>query len=246
MRLQGFKKVVLKDTKGALTSTNNYKWVNNRTNTTILPSGTKIQTFYDEFSGGMSKTVTKTDGTLFRSFLYPDKSYKLYKRNADGTMSLFKQKTPQEVIAEKAKAAAEALRQKREKFIENFKNKFERTIIRDENGRVTTKMLHNKKTGKLVHWFRNSNGNKSVGDIVYYPAGLGKEVYVQTPDKYIIKSITNGVGRKTVTKTVIPENDLSKMTSTEYSRPLPLKENVVQDSLNKMVEVFEELAEKIK
>ena len=26
-----------------------------------------------------------------------------------------------------------------------------------------------KKTGKLVHWFRNSNGNKSVGDIVYYP-----------------------------------------------------------------------------
>ncbi len=186
MYLHGYKKVPLKDTKGVLTKKNNFKWVK-ETETgrlTEYPSGIRVDR--DFSCGTKSKTIRRQDGTIYSKLRFPDGSWQIVKAFIwkNGT-KIIKVKTAAEVAAEKAKLAAERLTKKRLAFIDNFNKKFERTIIKGEDGTVT-KLVHDKKTNDLVHWFRKDGktGNKSVGDIEYVP--FGKIRTVTTNDKLII------------------------------------------------------------
>ena len=186
MYLHGYKKVPLKDTKGVLTKTNNFKWVK-ETETgrlTEYPSGIRVDR--DFSCGTKSKTIRRQDGTIYSKLRFSDGGWQIVKAFIwkNGT-KIIKVKTAAEVAAEKAKLAAELLTKKRLAFIDNFNKKFERTIIKGEDGTVT-KLVHDKKTNDLIHWFRKDGktGNKSVGDIEYMP--FGKLRSVITNDKLII------------------------------------------------------------
>ena len=218
MAVKGYEKVSLKDTKGVLNKTNNFKWRKCQPGKVT----TKFQTGTTVYRSGNTKHVVRTDGTEFVKISNNDGSYKLYKASKGGERQLIKEKNLKEVLQEKAKLAqelaklaqeqanlaAENLNKKRQAFIDKFNANFQRTTIKGEDGTVT-KMIHNKITGKLEHWFRKDGktGNKSVGDIINYPNNLGKEVYVETPKKAITKTVANfqdllGLGKHSL-KTVV-------------------------------------------
>ena len=84
LRLKGFKKVLLKDTKGVLTSANNFKWVKETDEyvRTILPkTGTEIIESKWHTTGKI-KEVLKKDGTRFCRIADSDDpftTFRLYK-----------------------------------------------------------------------------------------------------------------------------------------------------------------------
>src|SRR5574344_11657 len=174
MFLYGFKKVALNDTKGILNNTNNFKWVKkgNKTKITVLPSGTKIkEQFSTTKTNGKIKIVVKPNTQAYLKTIADNGAYKIYSARAIKTsrlkfmdMKIIKEKTFAEVIKENA----EKLNKKRQDFINNFNTKFERTIIKTEDGSVT-KLVKERATGKLVHWFRKDTilGVKSTGNIIY-------------------------------------------------------------------------------
>lgn len=80
MYLHGYKKVPLKDTKGVLTKNNNFKWVKyaDRCRFTEYTSGTKVKDAYCA-NGEQSKTITRTDGTIYSKLTSADGSWKTIK-----------------------------------------------------------------------------------------------------------------------------------------------------------------------
>lgn len=200
MRLNGFKRIQLPDTRGVLNKTNNYKWVRQNADnsiTTILPSGTRIDKF------NYSKFVTKSNGDLIACFKdYKDsltikKGFSLIKNpfeNFDSgkvflkTWKEFIPKSNLEKQAQEKQKAIEALNQKRLALIEHFTNKFERKVIVGENG-AKTKIISDKETGKTVSWWRrNEKKEVTQGHISYSLGGLIKEVTIETPTKIIIRT----------------------------------------------------------
>ena len=167
MRLNGFKRIQLPDTRGVLNKTNNFKWVRQNADnsiTTILPSGTRIDKF------NYSKFVTKSNGDLIACFKdYKDsltikKGFSLIKNpfeNFDSgkvflkTWKEFIPKSNLEKQAQEKQKAIEALNQRRLALIEHFTNKFERKVIVGENG-AKTKIISDKETGKTVSWWRRN------------------------------------------------------------------------------------------
>ena len=206
MYLLGYKKVPLKDTKGVLTKNNNFKWVK-ETDTfrhTEFPSGTRVD---EEFSSlKKSKTIKTRYGAIYNKMTFSDGSWRIIKAflGKNGGIQIIKEKSPAQAAAEKAKLTAERLTKKRLAFIDNFNKKFQRTTIRGEDGTVT-KLVHDKETNDLVHWFRKDGktGNKSVGDIEYIP--FGKIRTVTTNDQFIIdESIKLGNLLNSSNKTALP------------------------------------------
>src|SRR5574344_52748 len=174
MFLYGFKKVALNDTKGVLNNTNNFKWVKkgNKTQITVLPSGTKVkEQFSTTNTNAKLKMVVKPSTQAYLKSIADNGAYKIYSAKATDTstlkfkdMKIIKEKT----FAEAIKENAEKLNKKRKLFINNFNKKFERTIIKTEDGSVT-KLVKERATGKLVHWFRKDTnlGTKITGNISY-------------------------------------------------------------------------------
>ena len=205
MYLQVFKKVPLNDAKGVLNKKNNFKWVKttDEFQLTEYPSGTRVEKFYSE--GAKCKKIIKPDGTVYSRLSFRDGSWQIIKTFLKKSgMQILKEKSPAQAAAEKAKLTAERLTKKRLAFIDNFNKKFQRTTIRGEDGTVT-KLVHDKETNDLVHWFRKDGktGNKSVGDIEYIP--FGKIRTVTTNDQFIIdESIKLGNLLNSSNKTALP------------------------------------------
>lgn len=228
MVCKGFKKVPLKDTKGILNKTNNFKWVKESGDTveTVLASGTKI------IKNWRGKTTIKPDGSFVR-FTYLDEwsrdkfaPFRIIKGIFDGSIfakdvSTLKYRSIEEASKLRADAKAKALIKKREAFIKKFNEKYTRTTIKSEDGNNITKLIHDKKTGKLVHWFRKDkkSGNTSIGDIAYNL--LGKEVIVNTPNNgnTIIKGITEFLGAKDYAKVTLDKanNVITRITNKNYN-----------------------------
>ncbi len=260
MRANGFKKVMLKDTKGVLTNANNFKWVKETDSfvETILPTGTRV------FKTDSSKSVIKPDGTITQFYkfdvghvidefspfkLIKGKTHKWY-GVVDET--ILKERTLEEskklrseAAKQKAEAAAKILRAKREKLVKAFNDKYERVIHCSEDGRYFSKGTFDKKTGKLVSWFRKNNGVVSKGKIVYYPGGFGKEIYASGPNGDVIKSVTRAMGNESITRVDIPKGKMSEMTTTTIERTkVPTKKEVL-GFFDQLGGAFEEAAAKM-
>ena len=209
MVCKGFKKVPLKDTKGVLTKANNFKWVKNNEESTeiVLSTGTKIT----KYARGGKEVITPTVKACRYGNLHDGGGYiiSVVDRITDKT-KFFKLVSKADALKEKAQKAAAALNKKRQAFIENFNKKYDRTFVKGDDGSIT-KLTHDKKTGKLVHWFRKDGktGRTSIGDIFNYPGGMGKELVVETPDKFIYKNVLDfrELGDKKIAEKVdIPKN----------------------------------------
>lgn len=262
LRAKGFKKVMLKDTKGVLTKANNFKWVKETDDfvETVLPSGTKI------YKDADAKIVIKPDGTITQFYkfdvdhvidefspfkLIKGKTHKCYDV-VDET--ILKERTLEEskklrseAAKQKAEAAAKALRAKREKFVEQFNEKYERVIKRSADGSQVSKGIYEKATKKLVGWYRkNKNtGAWSKGSIKYMPAEFGKEVFAESSKGQVYKSVTNAMGNKSITRVELPDGDITKAIVTEKTNTkIPTKDDVVA-YLEQLGKAFEEIAAKM-
>lgn len=80
MYLRGYEKIPLNDVKGVLTKNNNFKWVKyaDRCRFTEYTSGTKVKDAYCA-NGEQSKTITRTDGTIYSKLTSADGSWKIIK-----------------------------------------------------------------------------------------------------------------------------------------------------------------------
>ncbi len=213
MYAKGFKKVALKDTKNVLNKANNHIWVKakNGVTTKILPSGIKV------IKGEHYKQVITKNNKFIHKELAKNGAYQIYSGNNNNgkitNVVRLKEKTVQDIAAEKMKKAADILKEKRENFIKKFNEKFSREIINNENGRI--KIIRNKKTGNIVSWFsKPKNGDKvSSGVNIYYPAGLGRESYVQTKDKFMSEQVIRNplTGAENVKRGEVPFNVLKSI-----------------------------------
>jgi len=171
---KGYKKVPLKDTKGVLNNTNNFRWVKEGASETniILPSGTTI--FTSGYGDDMAKIVVKPDGrdiiaTTFRMDHGVMFSLSQGKRTTTGArikdgLQILINKTLKE-----AEKEAKKLTQKRLKFIDDFNAKYDRKVIIGDNGQKT-KIVSDKKTGKTVSWWRrNEKGEVTQGQKTKIP-----------------------------------------------------------------------------
>lgn len=213
MICKGFKKVPLKDTKGILTKNNNFKWVKNRKEATetVLLTGTKITKYlsgskYIEKANDIKVLIRSSLGRGAYSIATAEKTNKKGLYDNVKTIKLY---TKEDILKGKTEKAIATLNKKRKAFVENFNKNFERTIIKGDDGTVT-KMTHNRKTGKLEHWFRKDGktGKFSIGDVFYSLGGRDKEVCVETSDKIIYKNLFNFkdlFGEKSVSKVSIPK-----------------------------------------
>jgi len=262
LRAKGFKKVMLKDTKGVLTKANNFKWVKETDDfvETVLPTGTRI------YKDASSKRVVKPDGTCFYCYKYDVGSKldkfsafrfikgKFDKKSGISDTIVIKRRTVEEGkelraadAKQKAEAAAKALRAKREKFVEQFNEKYERVIKRSADGSQVSKGIYEKATKKLVGWYRkNKNtGAWSKGSIKYMPAEFGKEVFAESSKGQVYKSVTNAMGNKSITRVELPDGDITKAIVTEKTNTkIPTKDDVVA-YLEQLGKAFEEIAVKM-
>ena len=193
MYVKGFKKVPLKDVKGALNETNNFKWVKSKKGltTTILSTGTKIEDYTNgrkviERANDIKRLVKA--GSLQGEYII----WTSDKKPVNGiynNVKILKQRTKEDVLKEKAEKAIAALNKKRQNFIKHFNNNYSREIINNENGRI--KIIRENKTGNIVSWFsKPKNSDKTSSGInIYYPAGFGHESLVQTKDKFMVQQI---------------------------------------------------------
>ncbi len=215
MYAKGFKKEALKDTKNMLNKANNHIWVKakNGITTKILPSGTKV------IQSDHYKQVITNNNKLFHKEFAKNGVYKIYSGNYNNgnitNLVTVKQRTAQDVAAEKMKKAVEMLKEKRESFIKKFNEKFSREIINNENGRV--KITRDKQTGKIVSWFSKPKNSDKVsrGYNIYYPAGLGRESYVLTKDKFMSEQVVRNplTGAENVKRGELPFNILKLINS---------------------------------
>ncbi len=215
MYAKGFKKVALKDTKNVLTKANNHIWVKekNGITTKILPSGTKVIQ-----SDHCKQVLTKNNKFIHKEFA-KNGAYQIYSGNYNNghitNVTLLKQKTAQDLAAEKMKKAADILKEKRENFIKKFNEKFSREIINNKNGLI--KITRDKKTGKIVSWFSKPKNSDKVsrGYNIYYPAGLGRESYFLTKDKFMSEQVVRNplTGADNVKRGELPFNILKLINS---------------------------------
>ena len=254
LRLKGFKKVLLKDTKGVLTSKNNFKWVKETDEyvRTVLPkTGTEITE--TKLASGKIKDVVKQDGTMYRYIADSDDtftSFRLYKgkwKNENGGYldgSVIASRTPEQSAKMKAEIAAKALRAKREKFVEWFNQKFDRVITRSQDGSLSKK-TYEKGTDRLVAWYdKDKAGNWTKGHIEYIPGGFGKTVYTETPKGTVIESVTRAMGNEKIERIEIPGGDWSKATtSIKETAKVPTQEEYV-GFLEQLAGAFDEMAAK--
>lgn len=254
LRLKGFKKVLLKDTKGVLTSANNFKWVKETDEyvRTILPkTGTEI--IESKLTKGKMKDVIKKDGTMVRYVADSNDEFTpfrilkgIWKKENGGYLDgeVIAIRTNAESAKLKADKAAKALRAKREKFIEWFNQKFERVITRSEDGSVSKK-TYEKGTDRLVAWYdKDQAGNWTRGHIEYIPGGFGKTVYTETPKGKVIESVTKAMGNEKIERVEIPGGDWSKATtSVKETAKVPTQEEYVK-FWEQLAGAFDEMAAK--
>lgn len=224
MMLQGFKKVALNDSKGVLNKSNNSKWVKNAENSkyTVLPSGTMIEEGKG-VSGCDYKKIIKPNGRMVvaqhnlpnAKTLEPVKgSYAIneYEKCVNigsnsrpnylpsGAKKVYKQKTPEEVIAEnnakKETTVKEKRTQKRLKFIEEFKQKYDRKDIKGSDG-SRSKYVIDKETGDIVSfWRKDANGKVMHGKTDNF--GVCRDMtLVDSNNNMYARTVSNlGVGKK--------------------------------------------------
>ncbi|MGN1153438.1 MAG: hypothetical protein ACI4S3_05360, partial [Candidatus Gastranaerophilaceae bacterium] len=112
MVCKGFKKVPLRDTKGALTKANNFKWVKNNEESTeiVLSTGTKII----KYARGAKEVITPTVKACRYGNLHDGGGYiiSVVDRITDKT-KFFKLFSKADALKEKAQKAAAALDKKR-------------------------------------------------------------------------------------------------------------------------------------
>lgn len=246
MALNGFKKVALKDTKGVLNETNNFKWVKQKGNktVTVLPSGTRIT---DEVKGLFDNTekklIEKANGD--RISIHNDFIESRISKNG----KTIYHKTQSEIIKEETKKeAAKRLAQ------------YTRDEIVLPDGRVVKRVFNQDK--KLVAWTRKGNGedlkvrikrplggvlntdiykshgnNKYTEKIVYkniYPGVEETKYNFSNPDKYIVESTAKMINPKT-NKMELRETRTTESNKTSF--------NLLSDDFI-MKEIFETLFKK--
>ena len=136
MKLNGYKKIALNDTKGALNKKNNYKWVKENPNLTytVLTSGTIIEEGKGVY-GNSYKKVIKPNGSMllaqhnlpYGKFNLPvPGSYSITEHTDSknigsrfnpnyipvGIKSVYKFKSPEQVIAENNEKKLKSLKKK--------------------------------------------------------------------------------------------------------------------------------------
>lgn len=255
LRLKGFKKVLLKDTKGVLTSANNFKWVKETDEyvRTILPrTGTEI--VESKLAVGKMKDVIKKDGTIVRYVADSNEEFTpfrilkgIWKQEKGGYIDgeVIAERTFAESAKLKADKAAKALRAKRERFVKWFNKKFERVITRSQDGSVSKK-TYEKGTDRLVAWYdKDKAGNWTKGHIEYLPGGFGKTVYTETPKGTVIESVTKAMGNEKIERIEIPNGDLSRATtSVKEKTKVPTQEEYL-GFWEQLAGAFDEMAGKM-
>lgn len=247
MYAKGFKKIALKDTKGILNKTNNYKWVKEtkNTTTTVLPSGTVVQDSYNAL-GNKSKKVIKPDGKMFFSYrALADKSYVRPMNGFDniveygnsenigsllnpqyypiGAGKFYKSILPEQALKKQDEINASLnnnqLRQKRLKFIEEFNKKFERKDIKGSDG-TRSKYVIDRQTGKIVSfWRRNAKGETMSGTISYPMGDAYRELSINSYDGvYHNRSVQNLINKCRVVKGVSLDPCRNNIAESHYSR----------------------------
>ena len=229
MYAKGYKKVALRDTKGILNKTNNHKWVKETkaATTTVLPSGTIVQDYYSIVGHKCKKVIKPKENKMFFSqralrdeeYMTPMKGYDNISLNegiynfgtvrrpcymSESTIKFLKTKSEKEALAEQAKVKEEIqidkTRQKRLKFIERFKQKYDRKTVQNPDG-SRRKCIIDKKTGDEVwFWEKDPNGRTTTGDVLLDLGGY-KEVITSSSDgSFKVSTHTQMPGGKIVTE----------------------------------------------
>lgn len=227
---KGFEKVPLRDVRGVLDETNNFKWVKNidefftetvypktgtlvvRSKKDVLGTGIPKSKFVTQASKDGSGSIIRTSSSYWNNGGNPRLDIYKYSMKNGKMIDKFLEKEflPQRIKdainakkAAEAKAAAEKLTNERLSFIEGFKNLFTRKTVKGEDGTVT-KFISRKSDGQTVSWWRkNANGEVMTGRVARTDL-LGaktKRIKITTPDKIAYKeSVKTPIGKNGVSE----------------------------------------------